>query len=444
MRNRRGSDSWSLPWVSHVTNRPGLRANPSAALASSLRKPRVHVVEIDEQGATSNALFSHLILSPHSLLITERSRRDRVSGRANRPLAMKRGSRGRDTNSSLSMRRAGPGRGTPGRRLRTGASAGAGCAVFTPTAYTAAGWPRCRVTSWRPGWPASGPASGSTSSPWLGCPSCSLSSCSTRCSTVTKRPGGWTPPRCGSCSPASAMLPRGATPTRTLSASPAAWEYNATTIGLFRDLRRHLEWAWAQYAGADPFAGDVWQVALLDLRINASRRWPATHGVIDFHSVEPRWLREIVKDWARSNRPYVQRLRETLHVGPVGAGPVLDDLAQPSRFDAVEIDHAVGGRPAAGGVDAQVEQRHLPYVAGERVRAGVLVPGPLQVSAQVAEQASGGRVVLPCRRTRRQRAGRRRAARQHRRGGRAGSAPRWGPAAGALGHGAAARRAARQ
>lgn len=88
--------------------------------------------------------------------------------------------------------------------------------------------------------------------------------------------------------------------------------YNAATRGLFRGLRRHLDRAWAQYAGVDPFAGDVWQVALLDLRINASRRWPATQGVIDFGVVEVAWLREIVKDWARATRPYVQRLRETL------------------------------------------------------------------------------------------------------------------------------------
>jgi hypothetical protein len=28
--------------------------------------------------------------------------------------------------------------------------------------------------------------------------------------------------------------------------------------------------------------------------------------------IEPGWLREIVKDWARSTRPYLQRLRETV------------------------------------------------------------------------------------------------------------------------------------
>jgi integrase len=88
--------------------------------------------------------------------------------------------------------------------------------------------------------------------------------------------------------------------------------YNTTTRGLFRGLRRHLDRAWAHYAGTDPFAGDVWQVALLDLRINSSRHWPATQGVIDFSVIEVAWLREIVKDWARTTRPYLQRLRETL------------------------------------------------------------------------------------------------------------------------------------
>jgi integrase len=46
--------------------------------------------------------------------------------------------------------------------------------------------------------------------------------------------------------------------------------------------------------------------------VNASRRWPATQGVLDLRVIEPGWLREIVKDWARSTRPYLQRLRETL------------------------------------------------------------------------------------------------------------------------------------
>ncbi|MDQ6618030.1 MAG: hypothetical protein M3083_25610, partial [Actinomycetota bacterium] len=54
------------------------------------------------------------------------------------------------------------------------------------------------------------------------------------------------------------------------------------------------------------------QVALLDLQPNSSRRWPATQGVVDFGTIEAAWLREVAKDWARSTRPNLQRLREAL------------------------------------------------------------------------------------------------------------------------------------
>lgn len=82
--------------------------------------------------------------------------------------------------------------------------------------------------------------------------------------------------------------------------------------GLFADLRRYLERAWTQYAGTDPYAGDVWRVQLLDLQSNGSRRWPATKGTVDFGCIELHWLREVIKDWARNTRPYLQRLRQAL------------------------------------------------------------------------------------------------------------------------------------
>ncbi len=129
-------------------------------------------------------------------------------------------------------------------------------------------------------------------------------------------------------------------------------QYNAATRGLLRDLLRHLDRAWARYCGADPFAGDVWQVALLDLHVNASRRWPATQGVIDFGVLGVAWLREIVKDWARTTGPYMQRLRETLRAcqaashalvtagrtGPAGLGAgdftrILDVISTQRRAD---------------------------------------------------------------------------------------------------------------
>jgi integrase len=89
-------------------------------------------------------------------------------------------------------------------------------------------------------------------------------------------------------------------------------QYNSAIRGLFRDLRRHLERAWMAHTGTDPYAGDVWEVALLDLQSNGSRRWPATHGVVDFRPVELGWLREVLKAWARDSRPYLQRLRDAL------------------------------------------------------------------------------------------------------------------------------------
>ena len=68
-----------------------------------------------------------------------------------------------------------------------------------------------------------------------------------------------------------------------------------TIKGLFRDLRRHLERAWTQYTGTDPYAGDVWRVELLDLQSNGSRRWPATEGTVDFGAIELPWLREVTQ-----------------------------------------------------------------------------------------------------------------------------------------------------
>ena len=92
-------------------------------------------------------------------------------------------------------------------------------------------------------------------------------------------------------------------------------QYNSVIRGLFGDLARHLERAWVAYTGADPYLGDVWEVALLDLQPNGSRRWPATEGAIDFGVIELVWLREVAKDWARATRPYLQRVREALRAG---------------------------------------------------------------------------------------------------------------------------------
>jgi integrase len=137
-------------------------------------------------------------------------------------------------------------------------------------------------------------------------------------------------------------------------------QYNTGTRGLFRDLRRHLDQAWAQYAGTDPFAGDVWQVALLSLHVNASRRWPATNGVIDLRVIEPAWLREIVKDWTRTCRPWLQRLRETIRAcqaaSPALAGTVPGSLG---AGDFTRVLGAITGQRRADGALYSASHRNL-------------------------------------------------------------------------------------
>ena len=184
-----------------------------------------------------------------------------------------------------------------------------------------------------------------------------------RCSSVIRARRRWTLPRCGSCSPASAMPLRCARLTRRSSASPAEPQYNTATRGLFRDLLRHLDRAWAEHSGADPFAGDVWQVELLGLHANASRRWPATQGVIDFEMIEPPWLREIVKDWARTTRPYLQRLRETLRACQAASHALVTagrtDPATLGAGDFTRIIDAISAQRRADGTLYSASHRNL-------------------------------------------------------------------------------------
>ena len=94
--------------------------------------------------------------------------------------------------------------------------------------------------------------------------------------------------------------------------SSGGQQYNATAKGLARDLGRHLDRAWCSYVGTDPYAGDVWELALLDLEANGSRRHPVTVGVVDFRAIEQVWLRELAKQWAEATRPYLQNLRQAI------------------------------------------------------------------------------------------------------------------------------------
>ena len=138
--------------------------------------------------------------------------------------------------------------------------------------------------------------------------------------------------------------------------------YNTATRGLFRDLRRHLDRAWAHHTSTDPFAGDVWQVALLDLPVNASRRWPATQGVVDFRVIAQPWLREVVKDWARATRPYLQRLRETLRACQTASHALTAGSPDPASLGAGEFTRvldAIGSQRRADGCLYSASHRNL-------------------------------------------------------------------------------------
>lgn len=140
-------------------------------------------------------------------------------------------------------------------------------------------------------------------------------------------------------------------------------QYNSAIRGLFGDLRRHLDWAFAQHTGADPFSGDVWQVALLDLQSNASRRWPATQGMVDFGAIELPWLREVVKGWARDTRPYLQRLREALRACQVASQTLVAagriDPTSLGAGDFTRIVDALSGQRRADGSLYSAQHRNL-------------------------------------------------------------------------------------
>jgi hypothetical protein len=90
-----------------------------------------------------------------------------------------------------------------------------------------------------------------------------------RCRAVTRPRRRWTPPRRGSCSPGSPARLRCARPTRRSCAKPGAC--NTTPRP-------------AAHTGADPFAGEVWQVALLDLQ---PRSLAALAGHPGCHRLQP-------------------------------------------------------------------------------------------------------------------------------------------------------------
>ncbi len=113
---------------------------------------------------------------------------------------------------------------------------------------------------------------------------------------------------------------------------------NAAAKGLVRDLGRYVANAWNRYCGADPYAGDCWEVGPLGLFPNGSRRYPARDGVVDFGPIGQSWLREVAKAWARETRPYLQNLRQGIKAcAQASAVLAADGSGDPSLLGAGEF-----------------------------------------------------------------------------------------------------------
>jgi integrase len=143
-------------------------------------------------------------------------------------------------------------------------------------------------------------------------------------------------------------------------------QYNATAKGLARDVGRHIGRAWCAYTGQDPCAGDVWDLGLLDLQANGSRRHPVTAGVVDFGAIGLGWLRELTKAWATASRPYLQTLRQAVTACRV-AGQVLAGCGHidPTGLGSGDFTRIVGAicseRRADGGLPSVSYRNVLVY-----------------------------------------------------------------------------------
>lgn len=88
----------------------------------------------------------------------------------------------------------------------------------------------------------------------------------------------------------------------------------AVLVGQLRGLQRHLRRAHVLHTGSDPTAGDVWDSALVGLRAGPglARQYLAAFGTVDFRPIRQVWLRELVKEYARSTQSSADVIRRLI------------------------------------------------------------------------------------------------------------------------------------
>lgn len=113
-------------------------------------------------------------------------------------------------------------------------------------------------------------------------------------------------------------LPQGLDSLLSLSTEFSS-QLPAAPRGVLNSLLLHIRRARAEFDGADPTSGDVWECALVGLTAGRGRKYKAVHGVIDFRPVRQTWLRELVKEYGRAARPDVLELRQTVYAATIAS-----------------------------------------------------------------------------------------------------------------------------
>lgn len=133
---------------------------------------------------------------------------------------------------------------------------------------------------------------------------------------------------------------------------------------LLGSIQHTLEHAYREFSGDDPSQDDVWDAAAMGLWSATHRRYDAYSGSIDFTTVRQPWLREVLKEWARSVRPDVQTLRINLKAFTIASGALARRPGAgmaPSRLDGADMTAIVHAIRDCHKVDGE------PYATGSRI-----------------------------------------------------------------------------
>ncbi len=90
-------------------------------------------------------------------------------------------------------------------------------------------------------------------------------------------------------------------------------------LGLWRSVSAHVRRLRLAHAGRDGTEGPVWDCALVGLRAAPNRRYLAVAGRLDFTVIRQEWLRTIVLEAVRAQRPTVVDARQTIYAARVAS-----------------------------------------------------------------------------------------------------------------------------